>query len=69
MAKDPATVRKFLTELGTKLGPLWQEEQGVMLRMKEDEAKELGFDFDGKLDFWDFRSKQLKEVKSMTVKI
>ena len=55
MAKDPATVKKFLTELGTKLGPLWQEEQGVMLRMKEEEAKELGFDFDGKLDFWDFR--------------
>ena len=55
MAKDPATVKKFLTELGIKLGPLWQEEQDVMLRMKEEEAKELGFDFDGKLDFWDFR--------------
>ena len=55
MAKDPGTVKKFLTELGSKLVPLWQEEQSVMLRMKEEEAKELGFEFNGKLNFWDFR--------------
>ena len=55
MAKDPGTVSQFLTELGSKMAPLWQEEQGVMLRMKEDEMKELGRDFDGKLNFWDFR--------------
>ena len=53
--KDPGTVKKFLTELGSKLVPLWQEEQSVMLRMKEEEAKELGFEFNGKLNFWDFR--------------
>merc|ERR1719232_391447 len=55
MAKDPGTVKKFLTELGSKLVPLWQEEQGVLLRLKEEEAKELGFEFEGKLNFWDFR--------------
>ena len=55
MAKDPGTVKKFLTELGSRLVPLWQEEQSVMLRMKEEEAKELGFEFNGKLNFWDFR--------------
>ena len=55
MAKDPGTVSQFLTELGSKLVPLWTQEQSVMLKMKEDEMKELGRDFDGKLDFWDFR--------------
>ena len=37
IAKDPGTVKKFLTELGSKLVPLWQEEQSVMLRMKEED--------------------------------
>jgi len=55
MAKDPATVKSFLGELGVKLKPLWEEEQKVLLQMKEAEAKELGFEFSGKLDFWDFR--------------
>ena len=55
MAKDPGTVSQFLTELGSTLVPLWTQEQSVMLKMKEDEMKELGRDFDGKLDFWDFR--------------
>ena len=55
MAKDPGTVKQFLNDLGAKMLPLWKEEQDVMMRMKEDEAKELGFEFDGKLNFWDFR--------------
>ena len=55
MAKDPATVKSFLGELGVKLKPLWEEEQKVLLQMKEAESKELGFEFSGKLDFWDFR--------------
>ena len=55
MAKDPGTVEQFLNDLCAQMLPLWQEEQGVMMRMKEEEAKELGFEFDGKLNFWDFR--------------
>ena len=55
MAKDPGTVKQFLNDHGAKMVPLWKEEQGVMMRMKEEEAKELGFEFDGKLKFWDFR--------------
>ena len=55
MAKTPQTVQNFLGELGVKLKPLWEEEQKVLLEMKEAESKELGFEFSGKLDFWDFR--------------
>jgi len=55
MAKDPGTVKEFLGGLAAKVKALWEEEQKVMLRMKEEEAKELGFESSGKLDFWDFR--------------
>jgi len=55
MAKNPETVHKFLGELSSKLYQLWEDEQKVMLEMKKKEAAELGFEFDGKLDFWDFR--------------
>ena len=51
MAKDPGTVKQFLNDLGAKMVHLWKEEQGVMMRMKEEEAKELSFEF----NFWDFR--------------
>jgi len=55
MAKNPTTVHKFLGDLSSKLKHLWEEEQKVMLDMKKAEAAELGFEFSGKLDFWDFR--------------
>ena len=55
MAKNPETVKKFLGDLAVKLQPLWEEEQKVLLEMKETECKELGLEFSGKLDFWDFR--------------
>ena len=55
MAKNPETVHKFLGELSSKLYQLWEDEQKVMLEMKKKEAAELGFEFNGKLDFWDFR--------------
>ena len=55
MAKNPDTVKRFLGELSHKVRPLWDEEQKVMLEMKKAEAAELGFEFSGKLDFWDFR--------------
>ena len=55
MAKNPDTVKEFLGGLAVKVKQLWEEEQKVMVKMKEKEAKELGFEYSGKLDFWDFR--------------
>merc|ERR1712106_989751 len=55
MAKTPENVEKFLADLSSKLQVLWKKEKKVMLDMKEKEAKESGFDFDGtiaKEDFW-----------------
>jgi Zn-dependent oligopeptidase len=55
MAKNPDTVHKFLGDLSSKVRQLWDDEQKVMMEMKKAEAAELGFEFSGKLDFWDFR--------------
>ena len=55
MAKKPANVKKFLLDLKYKLQKLWTSEKQNMLKLKETEAKELGFEFDGKInkeDFW-----------------
>ena len=55
MAKTPENVEKFLADLSTKLQALWKKEKQTMLDMKDVEAKELGFKFDGTLakeDFW-----------------
>ena len=53
MAKDPENVAKFLSSLAVKLQPVLTKEKEVMLKLKEEEAKKLGFDFNGKIDFWD----------------
>ena len=55
MAKSPENVKKFLSELAVKLQPLWQKERQELLELKEQECKENGWDFNGKLDFWDMR--------------
>jgi len=55
MAKDPEAVAKFLSELAVKLQPLWQEESRVMLDMKKEEAEVHKFQFNERLEFWDFR--------------
>ena len=55
MAKNPANVKKFLLDLKYKLQKLWTSEKQNMLKLKEAEAEELGFEFDGKInkeDFW-----------------
>ena len=55
MAKNPETVKKFLSDLTLKLKKLWSKEKKAMLDAKEAEFKELGYDFDGELnkeDFW-----------------
>lgn len=68
MAKNPENVAKFLSELTTKLKPLWETEKQVMLKLKEAEAIELKFDFDGKInkeDFWYYNS--LVQTKKYSV--
>ena len=55
MAKNPETVKSFLTDLTAKLKKLWAPEKEAMLKLKEAEAEQLGFDFDNKInkeDFW-----------------
>ena len=55
MAKNPANVKKFLLDLKYKLQNLWASEKQNMLKLKESEAGEFGFEFDGKInkeDFW-----------------
>ena len=54
MAKNPETVKKFLIDLTLKLKKLWAKEKKKMLKLKEAEAEELGFDFDGKINIEDF---------------
>jgi len=68
MAKNPETVKTFLGDLGVKLQPLWEVEREKMLGMKEEQCKELGIDYDGKLNYWDFRFLQsLVEEKQYAV--
>ena len=55
MAKNPETVRNFLEELAAKLQPLWDKERQIMLDMKKEQYAELGKEFDGKINYWDFR--------------
>lgn len=55
MAKTPEIVTKFLSDLTSKLQVLWKDEKSAMLALKEAEAVELGYEFDGKInkeDFW-----------------
>ena len=49
MAKNPKTVKKFLSVLNTKLQVLWKKERKKMLKLKSREAEELGFEFNDKI--------------------
>jgi len=55
MAKSPKTVKDFLEGLATKLQPLWAKEKEEILKLKEDECKKYGYEYDGKVNFWDSR--------------
>ena len=55
MAKDPETVKGFLEGLGRKMQPIWEKERKELLKLKEAECSELGYKFNGKIDFWDAR--------------
>ena len=54
MAKNSATVEKFLSELGPKLKVLWKKEKKKMLILKCLETKKLGHPFNGNIDQEDF---------------
>ncbi|XP_037044270.1 thimet oligopeptidase-like isoform X1 [Bradysia coprophila] len=53
MAKNPETVDSFLMTLSSKLQPLWKEEREALLKLKEEECKKYGYEFNGELDMWD----------------
>ncbi|KAK9816736.1 hypothetical protein WJX72_004381 [[Myrmecia] bisecta] len=53
MAKSPKTILDFLSDLSAKLDPLFDKEMQVLLKLKADECKESGEEFDGALNQWD----------------
>ncbi|KAK2178816.1 hypothetical protein NP493_527g00000 [Ridgeia piscesae] len=55
MAKDPAAVTKFLSDLKDKLQPLKTEEMDLFLQYKKEECEKYSYEFDGKINMWDFR--------------
>jgi len=68
MAKNPETVKNFLSELAVKLQPLWVKEREIMLGMKKTECESLGLEFDETLNYWDLRFLQsLVEEKQYAI--
>ncbi|XP_061192675.1 thimet oligopeptidase-like [Saccostrea echinata] len=55
MAKDPDTVKNFLVDLAQKLRPLQNQEVKVFLDYKKEECDKYGYQYDGKINYWDLR--------------
>ncbi|KAJ3028140.1 hypothetical protein HK097_006027, partial [Rhizophlyctis rosea] len=55
MAKKTESVKGFLDSLRGKLRKYGEEEIERVLRLKEQESKERGIEFDGKVNAWDFQ--------------
>jgi Zn-dependent oligopeptidase len=53
MSGSYQAVNEFLTNLLSKLTERGKEDRDVLLKLKEDHCKEVGKDFDGKLNAWD----------------
>lgn len=55
MAKSPAKVMEFLTDLRTRLQPGGKEEIQGLRSLKKADLKEIGLQDDGKYYLWDHR--------------
>ncbi|XP_065923847.1 thimet oligopeptidase-like [Magallana gigas] len=55
MAKDPEKVRTFLVDLAQKLRPLQEQEVKVYLEYKKEKCDKYGYEYDGKIHYWDLR--------------
>ena len=53
MAKNHGNVAMLLSSLAVKMQPIFTKEKEIMLKLKEEESNKLGFNFNGKIDFWD----------------
>ncbi|CAI5722575.1 unnamed protein product [Hyaloperonospora brassicae] len=55
MAKTPAKVKEFLNDLNNKLEPIAMKDLDDLLELKKAECERNGWNFDGKINMWDFR--------------
>ena len=63
MVKNAKGVTDFLTDLEQKLRPVALKEREILLAMKQEEHKELGLEFDGKFNIWDYRYYDRKYIE------
>ncbi|XP_041360068.1 thimet oligopeptidase-like [Gigantopelta aegis] len=55
MAKTPEAVKSFQEVLTKKLQPLKEAEMKLFLEYKQEECKRYGYEFDNKINYWDYR--------------
>uniref|UniRef100_A0AAV1TI46 Peptidase M3A/M3B catalytic domain-containing protein n=1 Tax=Peronospora matthiolae TaxID=2874970 RepID=A0AAV1TI46_9STRA len=55
MAKSPAKVKEFLNDLNKKLEPIAKKDLDDLLKLKKADCERNGWDFDGRINMWDFR--------------
>jgi len=63
MAKNAKTVKGFLDDLEQKLRPVALKEREILLAMKQEEHKNMGLEFDGEFNIWDYRYYDRKYVE------
>lgn len=55
MAKTTQITNDFLKDLLEKVTPIGKDERTALIKLKEEEAKELGIPFDNSFRHWDYR--------------